>query len=53
MKITIGFLIGYILSAIIIAKIDRKHIVKTPVTPSLKIKCDNNKCDTLYVYKFE
>jgi hypothetical protein len=32
-------------------KVDRK--VKQPIKPIVHVECENGKCDTTYIYKFE
>jgi hypothetical protein len=33
--------------------VNSNYKVKQPVTPKIKIECIDNKCDTIYIYKFK
>jgi hypothetical protein len=37
----------------IISGLEKPRTTKTPVNPSIEIKCVDGKCDTTYVYKFD
>ena len=43
----------FVLCMIILGFTEIKNIVKSkhPVTPTITVNCENNKCDTTYTYK--
>lgn len=46
-------LMFYTITMLVIdVEVMRKHEVKHKVTPTIKVECLGNKCDTTYVYKF-